>query len=99
MFLAIALVQPGMYFQKVKFHVSGYNLRHTPHILILFFAHGYTHVSVHICTQVTMETISKMVYLRFLVFSYLVLYTFEFFNNFLVDERSHQAQQFVLPDL
>ena len=60
------IVQPGMYFQKVNFHVSGYNLRHTPHILILFFAHGYTHVSVHIYTQVTMETttiISKMVYL------------------------------------
>ena len=91
-----------MYFQKVKFHVSGYNLRHTPHILILFFAHGYTHVYVHICTQVTMETttiISKMVYLWFLVSSYLVLYTFEFFNNFLVDERSHQARQFLVPDL
>ena len=50
------IVLPGMYFQKVKFHVSGYNLRHTPHILILFFAHSYTHVSVHICTQVTMAT-------------------------------------------
>ena len=34
-----------------------------------------------------------------LVFSYLVLYTFEFFNNFLVDERSHQARQFVVLDL
>ena len=90
-----SIVQPSMYFQKVKFCVSGYNLRHTPHILILFFfSHGYTHVSVHICIQVTMETttiISKMVYLWYLVFSYLVLYTFEFFNNFLVDERSHQA--------
>ena len=101
-FYAYGIVKPGMYFQKVKFHVSGYNLRHTPHILILFFAHGYTHVSVHICTKVTMATttiISQMVYLWFLVFSYLVLYTFEFFNNFLVDERSHQARQFVVPDL
>ena len=47
----------------------------------------------------TTTIISKMVYLWFLVFSYLVLYTFEFFNNFLVDERSHQARQFVVPDL
>jgi len=46
-----------MYFQEVKFHVSVYNLRCTPHILILFFAHGYTHVSVHISTKVTMATL------------------------------------------
>ena len=67
----VCIVQPGMYFQKVKFHVSGYNLRHTPHILILFFAHGYTHVSVHICTKVTMATatiILQMVYLWFWFF-------------------------------
>ena len=49
----------------------------------------------------TTAIISKMVYLWFLVFgfSYLVLYTFEFSNNFLVDEGSHQARQFVVPDL
>ena len=47
----------------------------------------------------TTTIISQMVYLWFLVFSYLVLYTFEFFNNFLVDERSHQARQLVVPDL
>ena len=47
----------------------------------------------------TTTIISKMVYLWFLVFLYLVLYTFEFSNNFLVDERSHQAQQFVVPGL
>ena len=47
----------------------------------------------------TTTIISQMVYLWFLVFLYLVLYTFEFFNTFLVDERSHQAQQFVVLDL
>ena len=47
----------------------------------------------------TTTIISQMVYLWFSVFSYLVLYTFEFFNNFLVDKRSHQVRQLVVPDL
>ena len=50
------IVQQGINIQNFKFHVSDYNLRCTPHILILFFAHGYAHVYVLICTLVTMTT-------------------------------------------
>ena len=51
------LMQQGINIQNCKFHVSDYNLRCIiPHILILFFVHGYVHVSVLICTQVTMTT-------------------------------------------
>ena len=59
------IVQQGINIQNFKFHVSDYNLRCTPHILILFFVYGYAHVSVLICTQVTMTTttiISRFVY-------------------------------------
>ena len=59
------IVQQGINIQNFKFHVSDYNLRCTPHILILFFVHGYVHVSVVSCTQVTMTTttiISRFVY-------------------------------------
>ena len=55
------IVQPGMYFQKVKFYVFDYNLRHTPHTLI--FAHGYAHVSVHICTNFSMATITIILHM------------------------------------
>ena len=50
------IVQQGINIQNFKFHVSDYNLRCTPHILILFFVHGYAHVYVLICTWVTMTT-------------------------------------------
>ena len=54
-------------------HVSDYNLRYIPHILILFFVHGYAHVSVLICTQVTMTTTT--IILRF-VYIYTLIYGF-----------------------
>ena len=91
-----------MYFQKVKFHISGYNLRHTPHILILFL-HMVILMYLYIFVQRLLwqqPQLSRKWYIYgFWFFSYLVLYTLEFFNNFLVDERSHQARQFVVPDL
>ena len=101
------IVQPGlqlgMYFQKVKFHISGYNLRHTPHILILFFC---TWLYSCICTYLykgyhgnNHNYLANGIFMVFGFFVSIVLYTFEFFNNFLVDERSHQARQFVVPDL
>ena len=95
-------MQPDMYFQKVKFHISGYILRHTPHILILFFC---TWLYSCICTYLykgyhgnNHNYLANSIFMV-LVFSYLALHTFEFFNTFLVDERSHQARQFVVPDL
>ena len=61
----LIIVQQGINTQNCKFHVSDYNSTCTPHILILFFVHGYAHVYVLTCTQVAMTVttiILKFVY-------------------------------------
>ena len=84
------------YFQKVKFHASGYNLRCIPHILTLFFAHGmYLYIFAHRLQWQQPQLSCNAI---FMVYSFFIS-SFNILLSFSSRWKVSSSPQFVVPDL